>query len=305
MLSKKHCLSHTLLLLLGCWTADGAHNDSEAGSVTELAPVASSRYILAKEGSSTLIECNVTEVQEDVRWYNSKGLLLGEEEGGKWQIQERGALNISVVSFEDRGRYTCVASTGIGLTRNYTVILRVAYTNSGLGLYFVIVCLVAFAITMVLNVARLCMVSSHLKETEKTINEFFRTEGTEKLQKAFDIAKSIPIVTSAKTVEFAKVTQFKTMEFARHIEELAHSIPLPPLILNCRSFSEENMNPESDPGKRSRQAFGPPCPDQIEEEKVCEAMLSSERQRNDGMGEDLNVSLHKVKVDIEDDESSA
>uniref|UniRef100_A0A3B3Y5V7 Microfibril-associated glycoprotein 3 n=1 Tax=Poecilia mexicana TaxID=48701 RepID=A0A3B3Y5V7_9TELE len=154
MLSKKHCLSHTLLLLLVCWTADGAHNDSEAGSFTELAPIASSRYILAKEGSSMLIECNVTDVQEDVRWYNSKGLLLGKEEGGKWQIQEKGVLNISVVSFGDRGRYTCVASTGIGLTRNYTVILRVAYTNSGLGLYFVIVCLVAFAITMVLNVAR-------------------------------------------------------------------------------------------------------------------------------------------------------
>ncbi|XP_054902456.1 microfibrillar-associated protein 3-like [Poeciliopsis prolifica] len=305
MLSKKHCLSHTLLLLLGCWTADGAHNDSEAGSITELAPVTSSRYILAKEGSSTLIECNVTEVQEDVRWYNSKGLLLGKEEGGKWQIQERGALNISAVSFEDRGSYTCVASAGIGLTRNYTVTLRVAYTNSGLGLYFVIVCLVAFAITMVLNVARLCMVSSHLKETEKTINEFFCTEGIEKLQKAFDIAKNIPIVTSAKTVEFAKVTQFKTMEFARHIEELACSIPLPPLILNCRSFSEENMNPESDHGKRNRQALGPLCPDQIEEENVCEAMMLSERQRNDGISEDLNVSLHKVKVDTEDDESSA
>ncbi|XP_008426679.1 microfi brillar-associated protein 3-like [Poecilia reticulata] len=310
MLSKKHCLSHALLLLIGCWRANGSHNDSEAGSFTELAPVASSRYILAKEGSSMLIECNATDVQEDVRWYNSKGLLLGEE-GGKWQIQEKGALNISVVSFEDRGRYTCVVSTGIGLTRNYTVILRVAYTNSGLGLYFVIVCLVAFAITMILNVARLCMVSSHLKETEKTINEFFRTEGTEKLQKAFDIAKSIPIVTSAKTVEFAKVTQFKTMEFARHIEELARSIPLPPLILNCRSFSEENMNPENDPGKmpasasRNRQALGPPCPDQIEEENVCEAMLSSGRQRNDWIGENFNVSLHKAKVDIEDDESSA
>uniref|UniRef100_A0A3B5ML87 Microfibril-associated glycoprotein 3 n=1 Tax=Xiphophorus couchianus TaxID=32473 RepID=A0A3B5ML87_9TELE len=150
------------LLFRHAHLTDGAHNDSEAGSVTELAPVASSRYILAKEGSSTLIECNVTEVQEDVRWYNSKGLLLGEEEGGKWQIQERGALNISAVSFEDRGRYTCVASTGIGLTRNYTVILRVAYTNSGLGLYFVIVCLVAFAITMVLNVARLCMIKTFL-----------------------------------------------------------------------------------------------------------------------------------------------
>ncbi|KAM4726195.1 microfibrillar-associated protein 3-like [Anableps anableps] len=317
MFSQLHRLLHTLLmlLLLGCWTADGAHNDTEAGSFTGLAPVPSGRYILAKEGSSTLIECNVTVVQEDVRWYNSKGLLLGDEEGGKWQIQEKGALNITAVSFEDRGRYTCVASSGIGLTRNYTVTLRVAYTDSGLGVYFVVVCLVAFSVTMVLNVARLFMVSTHLKETEMAINEFFRTEGTEKLQKAFDIAKSIPIVTSAKTVEFAKVTQFKTMEFARHIEELARSIPLPPLILNCRSLSEENMNPECDPAKftvaasRNRQALGLPCPDKIEEEKVCVAMLSSERLRNDGVDEDFKVSLHRIKVDVEDkdyfDESNA
>lgn len=141
------------------------------------------------------------------------------------------------------------------------------------------------------------------------INDFFRTEGTEKLQKAFDIAKSIPIVTSAKTVEFAKVTQFKTLEFARHIEELARSIPLPPLILNCRSFTEEDMNPECDPAEltaaasRNRQALGPPCSDRNEEEEVRVPMLSSERRRNDGNGEDFKVSLNRVNVVTEDEDS--
>ncbi|KAF7655286.1 hypothetical protein LDENG_00058230, partial [Lucifuga dentata] len=117
----------------------------------------------------------------------------------KWQIQENGDLNITVVSFGDRGRYTCTA--GI---KNNTVTLRVAYSNSRLGLYYVIICLVAFFITMILNVARICMMSSHLKKMERAINEFFRTEGAEKLQKAFEIAKRIPIVTSAKTLELAK-----------------------------------------------------------------------------------------------------
>lgn len=146
-----------------------------------------------------------------------------------------------MVSFEDRGRYTCVATGDAGRTRNCTVTLRVAHTDSGLGLYFVIICLVAFTITMILNTARLCMVSAHLKKTERAINEFFRTEGPEKLQKAFEVAKRIPIVTSTKTLEFAKVTQFKTMEFARHIEELARSIPLPPLIKNCL-YDEEAVD---------------------------------------------------------------
>ncbi|XP_071370535.1 microfibrillar-associated protein 3-like, partial [Centroberyx affinis] len=171
----------------------------------------------------------------------------------KWQIEDQGALNITVVSFEDRGRYTCVSSTA-----NYTVTLRVAHTDSGLGLYYVIVCLVAFAVTMVLNVARLCMVSSHLKETERAINEFFRTEGAEKLQKAFEVAKRIPIVTSAKTLELAKVTQFKTMEFARHMEELARSVPLPPLILNCRAAGEEAAETAGGGG------WGRPAPDVAE-----------------------------------------
>ncbi len=228
--------------------------------------------------------------------------------GEKWQIQEKSVLNITVVSFEDRGRYTCVASGGAGRTENYTITVRVAHTDSGLGLYFVIVCLVAFTITMILNVARLCMVSSHLKKTERAINEFFRTEGAEKLQRAFEVAKRIPIVTSAKTLELAKVTQFKTMEFARHMEELARSVPLPPLILNCRTFAEE-VNPGPHPAEPAgtsvsgnRQAIGPPSSNRNAEE---EALLSSERQGNNGGGVDVKVSVHTVseKVTGEDKEA--
>lgn len=149
-----------------------------------------------------------------------------------------GVLNITSIEFADRGKYTCMASNVHG-SSNCTVTLRVVFTNGDMGVYYMVVCLVTFTIIMALNVTRLCMMSSHLKKTEKAINEFFRTEGAEKLQKAFEIAKRIPIITSAKTLELAKVTQFKTMEFARYIEELARSIPLPPLIMNCRTFMEE------------------------------------------------------------------
>lgn len=149
-----------------------------------------------------------------------------------------GVLNITSIEFADRGKYTCMASNVHG-TSNCTVTLRVVFTNGDMGVYYMVVCLVTFTIIMALNITRLCMMSSHLKKTEKAINEFFRTEGAEKLQKAFEIAKRIPIITSAKTLELAKVTQFKTMEFARYIEELARSIPLPPLIMNCRTFMEE------------------------------------------------------------------
>lgn len=151
---------------------------------------------------------------------------------------EDGVLNITSIEFADRGKYTCMASNVHG-SSNCTVTLRVVFTNGDMGVYYMVVCLVTFTIIMALNVTRLCMMSSHLKKTEKAINEFFRTEGAEKLQKAFEIAKRIPIITSAKTLELAKVTQFKTMEFARYIEELARSIPLPPLIMNCRNFMEE------------------------------------------------------------------
>lgn len=158
--------------------------------------------------------------------------------GGKWWLLENGVLNITGIEFADRGKYTCMASNVHGAS-NCTVTLRVVFTNGDMGVYYMVVCLVTFTIIMALNVTRLCMMSSHLKKTEKAINEFFRTEGAEKLQKAFEIAKRIPIITSAKTLELAKVTQFKTMEFARYIEELARSIPLPPLIMNCRTFMEE------------------------------------------------------------------
>lgn len=232
--------------------------------------------------------------------------------GGKWQIQENGVLNITVVSFEDRGRYTCVASSGTSAAKSYAVTVRVAYTDSGLGLYYVVVCLVAFTITMILNVARLCMVSSHLKKTERAINEFFRTEGAEKLQKAFVVAKRIPIVTSAKTLELAKVTHFKTKEFARHMEELARSVPLPPLILNCRTFVEEVVemgNPVPDPAEPvgNQLAVGPPCSHKSgEEEEVRQVLLSSEKRVDPGAGVDITVSVHTVceKVASEDNTGS-
>ncbi|XP_027794505.1 microfibril-associated glycoprotein 3 isoform X2 [Marmota flaviventris] len=155
---------------------------------------------------------------------------------GKWLVSDN-FLNITNVAFDDRGLYTCFVSSPV--RASYSVTLRVIFTSGDMSIYYMIVCLIAFTITLILNVTRLCMMSSHLRKTEKAINEFFRTEGAEKLQKAFEIAKRIPIITSAKTLELAKVTQFKTMEFARYIEELARSVPLPPLILNCRAFVEE------------------------------------------------------------------
>uniref|UniRef100_A0A8D0C9U0 Microfibril-associated glycoprotein 3 n=1 Tax=Salvator merianae TaxID=96440 RepID=A0A8D0C9U0_SALMN len=195
--------------------------------------------IIVKEGNCAFIECKLNISQYDtVLWYNSKGHLLEQSaEDGRWMISD-GALNITSVTFGDRGRYACVATHENG-TSYYTITLRVVSTSGDMGIYYMIVCLIAFTITLILNITRLCMMSSHLRKTEKAINEFFRTEGAEKLQKAFEIAKRIPIITSAKTLELAKVTQFKTMEFARYIEELARSIPLPPLILNCRAFMEE------------------------------------------------------------------
>jgi len=156
----------------------------------------------------------------------------------KWWLLDSGVLNITGIEFADRGKYTCMA-TNVHGRANCTVTLRVVITRGDMGVYYMVVCLLTFTIIMALNVTRLCMMSSHLKKTEQAINDFFRTEGAEKLQKAFEIAKRIPIITSAKTLELAKVTQFKTMEFARYIEELARSIPLPPLIMNCRTFMEE------------------------------------------------------------------
>lgn len=225
-------------------SADTYGNGTENSTVTDggFVPAAFTTVsqIIAREGSCALIDCNVTgEPIPSVQWFNSHGDRLDTESvGGKWWLLEGGVLNITSIEFADRGKYTCMASNIHG-TSNCTVTLRVVFTNGDMGVYYMVVCLVTFTIIMALNVTRLCMMSSHLKKTEKAINEFFRTEGAEKLQKAFEIAKRIPIITSAKTLELAKVTQFKTMEFARYIEELARSIPLPPLIMNCRTFMEE------------------------------------------------------------------
>ncbi|KAF7249532.1 Microfibril-associated glycoprotein 3 [Varanus komodoensis] len=217
--------------------------------------------IIEKEGNCVFIECMLNVSQHDtILWYNSKGHLLEQDRGGgRWLISDR-VLNITSVTFGDRGRYTCVATNENG-TSYYSVTLRVVSTSGDMGIYYMIVCLVAFTIILILNITRLCMMSSHLRKTEKAINEFFRTEGAEKLQKAFEIAKRIPIITSAKTLELAKVTQFKTMEFARYIEELARSIPLPPLILNCRAFMEEifeavHVDDPDEVGVKQTQALG-------------------------------------------------
>ncbi|XP_066488996.1 microfibrillar-associated protein 3-like [Tiliqua scincoides] len=250
MLHRHHFLCywntmHLFVLLAALTTAEDVtnstlnHTNMLLGSV----PVVISRvdHIIVKEGHSTQIDCNIQgHPGPEFEWYNSNGHLLKEdEERGKW-IFDNGQLNITSVSFEDRGKYTCVASNIYGRVNN-TVTLRVVFTSGDMGIYYMIVCLVAFTVVLILNITRLCMMSSHLKKTEKAINEFFRTEGAEKLQKAFEIAKRIPIITSAKTLELAKVTQFKTMEFARYIEELARSVPLPPLIMNCRTIMEEIM----------------------------------------------------------------
>ncbi|XP_039607185.1 microfibrillar-associated protein 3-like [Polypterus senegalus] len=227
--------------IVGAQALNGTHEGAVLDSGR--APLITSRIhqIIAREGNSALIDCNVTgDPIPHFQWYNSNGNLLDSGENGKWWILDNGILNITSITFDDRGKYTCVASNVFGST-NYTVTLRVVFTTGDMGIYYMIVCLVAFTIVLVLNITRLCMMSSHLKKTEKAINEFFRTEGAEKLQKAFEIAKRIPIITSAKTLELAKVTQFKTMEFARYIEELAKSVPLPPLIMNCRTFMEEIM----------------------------------------------------------------
>lgn len=232
--------SHTT----GALSQDTDGNRTENGTVTDggFVPAAFTKVsqIIAREGSCALIDCNVTgEPFPSIQWFNSHGDRLDtESNGGKWWLLDGGVLNITSIEFADRGKYTCMASNIHG-SSNCTVTLRVVFTNGDMGVYYMVVCLVTFTIIMALNVTRLCMMSSHLKKTEKAINEFFRTEGAEKLQKAFEIAKRIPIITSAKTLELAKVTQFKTMEFARYIEELARSIPLPPLIMNCRTFMEE------------------------------------------------------------------
>ncbi|XP_058049574.1 microfibrillar-associated protein 3-like isoform X2 [Ahaetulla prasina] len=289
--------------LLTIWTtAEDVINSTlnHTDLLTGFVPMVISRidHIIVKEGYSALIDCSVQGYPEPVyKWYNSNGHLVKEDgDRGKW-ILNSGQLNITSVSFEDRGKYTCAASNIYGKVNN-TVTLRVVFTAGDMGIYYMIVCLVAFTIVLILNITRLCMMSSHLKKTEKAINEFFRTEGAEKLQKAFEIAKRIPIITSAKTLELAKVTQFKTMEFARYIEELARSVPLPPLIMNCRTIMEEIMEVvrlEEQGHKFVRQsAVGQGIMDPDET-----YMTSSPLKRSDSLAADSDASsLHEPPLKI-------
>ncbi|XP_027538224.1 microfibril-associated glycoprotein 3 [Neopelma chrysocephalum] len=256
--------------------------------------------IIAKEGTSILIECKLNISQyEYILWYNSRGHLLEQQDGDRWRIADN-SLNITRVSFADRGRYTC-AGINHKETLYYTVTLRVIFTSGDMSIYYMIVCLVAFAITLILNITRLCMMSSHLRKTEKAINEFFRTEGAEKLQKAFEIAKRIPIITSAKTLELAKVTQFKTMEFARYIEELARSIPLPPLILNCRAFMEEifeavRVDDPDEVGKEDKESQG--CGAQAAIFPVNPEMKRSESPAGDSDDGSMNEQGQEIAVQV-------
>ncbi|KAF1380734.1 hypothetical protein PFLUV_G00167040 [Perca fluviatilis] len=302
-------VSHTT----GALSLDTDGNHTEPSNVTDsgFVPVVFTKVgqIIAREGKSVLIDCNVTgEPFPSVQWFNSHGDLLDTEmNGDKWWLLDTGVLNITSIEFADRGKYTCMASNMHG-SSNCTVTLRVILSNGDMGVYYMVVCLVTFTIIMALNITRLCMMSSHLKKTEKAINEFFRTEGAEKLQKAFEIAKRIPIITSAKTLELAKVTQFKTMEFARYIEELARSIPLPPLIMNCRTFMEEILEvvgveemrhtfvrqaPEGCRDTVSR-AIGPRDIFSILQERERERQRGQERERSDSPAADSeNSSVHE------------
>lgn len=75
--SQKHYLLLTVLLL-SVWTADGLQNIS--GVEVKSDPQGNSKYITVKEGSSMLIRCNLTGGHDGAQWYNSQGLLTGEED---------------------------------------------------------------------------------------------------------------------------------------------------------------------------------------------------------------------------------
>lgn len=75
--SQKHYLLLTVLLL-SVWTADGLENIS--GVEVKSDPQGNSKYMTVKEGSSMLIRCNLTGGHDGVKWYNSQGLLKGEED---------------------------------------------------------------------------------------------------------------------------------------------------------------------------------------------------------------------------------
>ena len=62
-------------------TSHAARNRS-AVSLQLLADLTPRREIVVKEGASAQIECNVTGSNDDIQWYNSKGVVLDADEGG-------------------------------------------------------------------------------------------------------------------------------------------------------------------------------------------------------------------------------
>uniref|UniRef100_A0A8B9X4B8 Microfibril-associated glycoprotein 3 n=1 Tax=Bos mutus grunniens TaxID=30521 RepID=A0A8B9X4B8_BOSMU len=147
--------------------------------------------IIAREGTSVSIKCLLTvDHYEPVSWYNSKGQQLDDRDrGGKWLVSDN-FLNITNVAFADRGLYTCHITSP---TRaSYSVTLRVIFTSGDMSVYYMVVCLIAFTITLILNVTRLCMMSSHLRKTEKAINEFFRTEGQRNSRRPLRLQNASP-----------------------------------------------------------------------------------------------------------------
>ncbi|XP_053297504.1 immunoglobulin superfamily member 10 [Pleuronectes platessa] len=127
-MSSRLLLSVLLLLLCGraAQAALSQSEDEDAWSPARMVADPPDRVIVVKEGSDALIECNVTR-GHTLKWFSPQGAELGGEAGEKWQIEENGSLNISLVSIEDEGRFTCVTTSDGGATKNYTVTLRVAY----------------------------------------------------------------------------------------------------------------------------------------------------------------------------------
>ncbi|CAB1417171.1 unnamed protein product, partial [Pleuronectes platessa] len=129
-MSSRLLLSVLLLLLCGraAQDAPSQSEDEDAWSPAPMVADPPDRVIVVKEGSDALIESNV-----------NQGHIRENKTGEKWQIEENGSLNISLVSIKDEGRFTCVTTSDGGATKNYTAPLWLGCSSSHLRLFFLIV----------------------------------------------------------------------------------------------------------------------------------------------------------------------
>lgn len=91
-------LLHTMLLL--GWPAYAAQQASELKKAPPGLPIVTttgSLHVVAREGSSALIACNVTGEHDDVQWFNSRGALAGE--GGALLLGIVGKTLLAVLPF--------------------------------------------------------------------------------------------------------------------------------------------------------------------------------------------------------------